>query len=128
MRDRRLPIGSRQAGAMIPYRRSMTNATLDQPHRGAIRIWLLAVAALILAMVVVGGATRLTQSGLSIVEWQPISGALPPLSAADWQGAFEKYQAIPQYRALNSGMTLDQFKVIYWWEWTHRQLGRLIGD
>jgi cytochrome c oxidase assembly protein subunit 15 len=90
-------------------------------------MWLLAVAALIFAMVVVGGATRLTESGLSIVEWQPFTGALPPLSAVDWQDAFEKYKAIPQYLALNPGMTLDQFKVIYWWEWTHRLLGRLIG-
>jgi cytochrome c oxidase assembly protein subunit 15 len=112
---------------MIPYRRSMTNATSHAPHHRAVRIWLLAVAALIFAMVAVGGATRLTESGLSIVEWQPVTGALPPLSASEWQGEFEKYQAIPQYRALNSGMTLDQFKTIYWWEWTHRLLGRLIG-
>src|SRR5579862_3826820 len=106
----------------------MINATAaSTPHDRAVRIWLLAVATLIFAMVVVGGATRLTESGLSIVEWQPVTGALPPLSTADWQDAFEKYQAIPQYRALNSGMTLDQFKMIYWWEWTHRQLGRVIG-
>jgi len=112
---------------MIPYRRSMTNATSHAPHHRAVRIWLLAVAALIFAMVAVGGATRLTESGLSIVEWQPVTGALPPLSADEWQGEFEKYKAIPQYRALNPGMTLDQFKTIYWWEWTHRLLGRLIG-
>jgi cytochrome c oxidase assembly protein subunit 15 len=88
---------------------------------------LYAVAALVLAMVLVGGATRLTESGLSITEWQPVMGALPPLSARDWQGAFEKYQAIPQYRAFNAGMSLDEFKTIYWWEWTHRLLGRVIG-
>jgi len=105
----------------------MTNATSHEPHRRTVRIWLLTVAALIFAMVAVGGATRLTESGLSIVEWQPVTGALPPLSAAEWQGEFEKYQAIPQYRALNTGMTLDQFKAIYWWEWTHRLLGRVIG-
>lgn len=96
-------------------------------NRCAIRVWLLAVAALVLAMVVVGGATRLTESGLSITEWQPVSGALPPLSETEWQAQFEKYKAIPQYQALNSGMSLDAFKTIFWWEWTHRLLGRVIG-
>jgi len=100
---------------------------LADAHGRAIRLWLYAVAALVLAMVLVGGATRLTESGLSITEWQPVMGTLPPLSARDWQDAFEKYQAIPQYRALNAGMSLDAFKTIYWWEWTHRLLGRLIG-
>jgi cytochrome c oxidase assembly protein subunit 15 len=99
----------------------------DPSHLRAVRAWLYAVAALIFAMVLVGGATRLTESGLSITEWKPVMGALPPLSATDWHAAFEKYQAIPQYRALNLGMSLDQFKTIYWWEWTHRLLGRLIG-
>jgi heme a synthase len=93
----------------------------------AIRFWLYAVAALVLAMVLVGGATRLTESGLSITEWQPVMGAIPPLNAAQWQAEFDKYRAIPQYRALNQGMSLDAFKTIYWWEWTHRLLGRLIG-
>jgi heme a synthase len=101
-------------------------AELECRH-GAVRLWLLAVAALIVAMVVVGGATRLTQSGLSIVEWQPVTGTLPPLSDAAWQVQFEKYQAIPQFRELNRGMTLDAFKVIYWWEWSHRLLGRVVG-
>jgi len=78
-------------------------------------------------MVLVGGATRLTESGLSITEWRPVMGALPPLGASQWQAEFEKYQAIPQYRQLNFGMSLSQFKTIYWWEWTHRLLGRLIG-
>ncbi len=96
-------------------------------HARAIRLWLYAVAALVLAMVLVGGATRLTESGLSITEWKPVMGTLPPLSARDWHDAFEKYQAIPQYRALKAGMSLDAFKTIYWWEWTHRLLGRLIG-
>ncbi len=100
---------------------------LADAHARAIRLWLYAVAALVLAMVLVGGATRLTESGLSITEWKPVMGTLPPLSAGDWQDAFEKYQAIPQYRALNAGMSLDAFKTIYWWEWTHRLLGRLIG-
>jgi len=99
----------------------------DHSHLWVVRAWLYAVAALIFAMVLVGGATRLTESGLSITEWKPVMGALPPLSATDLQAAFEKYQAIPQYRALNLGMSLDQFKTIYWWEWTHRLLGRLIG-
>jgi cytochrome c oxidase assembly protein subunit 15 len=85
------------------------------------------VAALVFAMVLVGGATRLTESGLSIVEWQPVTGTLPPMSEIAWQAEFEKYRAIPQYRELNRGMSLDEFKVIYWWEWTHRLLGRVIG-
>jgi len=89
--------------------------------------WLWCVAALVFAMVLVGGATRLTQSGLSIVEWQPVTGVVPPLDAADWQAAFEKYQAIPQYQRVNRGMSLGEFKTIYWWEWGHRLLGRLIG-
>jgi heme a synthase len=96
-------------------------------HLRIVRIWLLAIAGLIFVMVVVGGATRVTESGLSIVEWQPVSGTLPPLSQSDWQREFEKYQAIPQYRLLNRGMSLAEFKTIYWWEWTHRLLGRLIG-
>jgi cytochrome c oxidase assembly protein subunit 15 len=98
----------------------------DTQHR-AIRLWLIAVAALVFVMVLVGGATRLTESGLSIVEWRPVAGVMPPLSAGEWQSEYEKYQRIPQYRALNAGMTLAQFKTIYWWEWTHRLLGRLIG-
>jgi cytochrome c oxidase assembly protein subunit 15 len=96
-------------------------------HNRAIRLWLYAVAALVFAMVLVGGATRLTESGLSITEWQPVMGALPPLGEAQWQAEFEKYQAIPQYRALNAGISLSAFKTIYWWEWTHRFLGRTIG-
>ncbi len=96
-------------------------------HTRAIRLWLCAVAALVLAMVLVGGATRLTESGLSITEWKPVLGTLPPLGESGWQAEFEKYQAIPQYRALNAGMSLEQFKTIYWWEWAHRLLGRLIG-
>jgi heme a synthase len=82
---------------------------------------------MVLAMVLVGGATRLTESGLSITEWQPVMGALPPMSEAQWLSEFHKYQAIPQYRELNQGMSLDAFKTIFWWEWTHRLIGRLIG-
>jgi heme a synthase len=100
---------------------------LAETQTRAIRLWLYAVAALVLAMVLVGGATRLTESGLSITEWRPVMGTLPPLGDLQWQSEFEKYQAIPQYRALNAGMSLDAFKTIYWWEWTHRLMGRTIG-
>ncbi len=93
----------------------------------AVAIWLFACAALVFVMVVVGGITRLTGSGLSITEWKPIMGALPPMNAADWSEAFEKYRAIPQYREVNAGMSLAEFEGIFWWEWAHRLLGRLIG-
>jgi heme a synthase len=96
-------------------------------HGRAIRLWLYAVAALVFVMVVVGGATRLTESGLSITEWQPLTGVLPPLDAAQWQSEFQKYQTIPQYRQMNAGMSLDDFKTIFWWEWAHRFIGRAIG-
>jgi heme a synthase len=99
----------------------------EAPPNRAVRWWLLAVAALIAIMVLVGGATRLTESGLSIVEWKPVTGALPPLSEAQWTQAFEGYKAIPQYRELNAGMSLSEFKTIFWWEWSHRLLGRVIG-
>ncbi len=93
----------------------------------AVRLWLAVVAGLVLAMIVVGGATRLTDSGLSITEWQPLLGAIPPLTDADWQDAFAKYKTIPQYQSVNKGMSLDAFKEIFWWEWAHRFLGRFIG-
>ena len=93
----------------------------------ALRLWLLAVAAMIFLTLVVGGATRLTVSGLSIVEWKPVTGVLPPMTDSAWQAEFEKYQEIPQYRELNRGMRVDQFKVIYYWEWTHRLLARATG-
>ena len=89
--------------------------------------WLYVVAILVFIMVIVGGATRLTDSGLSITEWQPIVGAIPPLGQADWLEAFEKYKQIPEYQSVNRGMSLDEFKFIFWWEWGHRFLGRLIG-
>lgn len=92
-----------------------------------LRAWLVIVAAMIVAMVLVGGATRLTESGLSIVEWKPVTGTLPPLTQAHWEEAFEAYKAIPQYRELNNGMSLAEFKNIFWWEWSHRLLGRAIG-
>jgi len=93
----------------------------------AIANWLLAVAILVFAMVVVGGITRLTESGLSITEWKPVLGAIPPLSESAWMEAFAKYRQIPEYQLVNKGMTLAQFKFIYFWEFIHRQLGRLIG-
>ena len=92
-----------------------------------VRAWLWIVALMILAMIVVGGATRLTDSGLSITEWNVLMGVIPPLTEADWLAAFEKYKQIPEYVFVNQGMTLAGFKFIYWWEWTHRLLGRLIG-
>lgn len=95
--------------------------------RRAIRLWLYAVCVLIFAMVIVGGATRLTESGLSITEWEPIHGVIPPLSVAEWEEELEKYRQIPEYQLINKGMSLEEFKVIYWWEWGHRLLGRVIG-
>jgi cytochrome c oxidase assembly protein subunit 15 len=98
-----------------------------QTRRRIVGAWLLLVAALVFAVAFVGGATRLTGSGLSIVEWRPVTGTVPPLSEQAWQAEFEKYKTIPQYKELNRGMSLAEFKVIYWWEWGHRLLGRLIG-
>ena len=97
------------------------------PEKRAVRWWLFSVALLIAIMVLVGGATRLTESGLSIVEWKPVTGTLPPLTEAQWTQAFDAYKTIPQYHALNAGMTLAAFKTIFWWEWSHRLLGRAIG-
>src|SRR5258707_1284157 len=97
-----------------------------ETRRRTIRLWLLAVAALIFVTVFVGGATRLTESGLSIVEWKPVTGVIPPFDVPAWQAEFEKYKTIPQYRERHPGMSLDEFKTIYWWEWTHRLLARLV--
>lgn len=108
-------------------RLAVASTPLSARRARMVGVWLWCVAGLVFAMVLVGGATRLTQSGLSIVEWQPVTGVVPPLDAADWQAAFEKYQEIPQYQRVNRGMSLDEFKTIYWWEWSHRLLGRLIG-
>jgi cytochrome c oxidase assembly protein subunit 15 len=99
--------------------------TLQERRRVA--AWLLICAALVFAIVVVGGITRLTHSGLSMVEWQPLVGALPPLSQADWQALFEKYQQTPEFRLVNHAMDLEGFKSIFWWEYFHRLLGRTIG-
>jgi cytochrome c oxidase assembly protein subunit 15 len=100
---------------------------MTEKDRRHVACWLLACAALVFAIVVVGGATRLTRSGLSIVEWQPLVGALPPLSQADWQELFAKYRETPEFRQVNFDMTLEGFKRIFWWEYVHRLLGRLVG-
>ena len=95
--------------------------------RGAIRVWLMVLFSLVVLMIAVGGLTRLTDSGLSITEWRPVTGALPPMSEAAWEVELEKYRQIPEYQLQNKGMSISEFKVIYWWEWGHRQLGRVIG-
>lgn len=118
-------VGAEQKGAATP-----AGGGIDARPKGArrgIRLWLLALFLLVATMIAVGGLTRLTDSGLSITEWQPVTGALPPLSAEQWQSEFDKYREIPEYQLQNKGMSLEEFKVIYWWEWGHRQLGRLIG-
>ena len=107
-----------------PTRRSVSVAVAS---RRAVAVWLGAVAAMVALTAVIGAATRLTGSGLSITEWQPIMGVIPPLSEADWQLAFAKYKQIPQYTELNRGMSLAAFKAIYWWEWGHRLVARSIG-
>jgi heme a synthase len=106
---------------------NLTRADAARDPLALIRQWLWVVAALVLVMVTVGGATRLTGSGLSITEWRPVTGAIPPLNAAAWALEFEKYRQIPQYQLINKGMSLADFQFIYWWEWGHRQLGRFIG-
>lgn len=106
--------------------RIMDDVARQEPNR-AIRVWLSVVALFIMLVVVVGGATRLTDSGLSITEWRPIMGMIPPLSEADWAAAFGKYQLIPEYELQNKGMSLADFKVIFWWEWAHRFLARTVG-
>ncbi|WP_244540494.1 COX15/CtaA family protein [Hyphomicrobium sp. CS1BSMeth3] len=100
--------------------------TLADPMQG-VRWWLYGVAALVFALIVVGGATRLTDSGLSITEWRPIMGILPPLNEAEWQEALAKYRLIPEYKLVNKGMSLEAFKFIFWWEWGHRFLARMVG-
>jgi len=106
-----------------------TTAIINREIRNRlfIRSWLYVICLLVLAMVIVGGATRLTDSGLSITEWKPVLGIIPPLSSADWLDEFSKYQLIPQYTQINQAMTLGEFKFIYWWEWAHRFLGRIVG-
>ena len=98
-----------------------------QGARGPIQVWLIVIFVLVTAMILVGGLTRLTDSGLSITEWRPVTGALPPLNAGDWDTEFAKYQQSPEYQLQNHQMDMAAFKSIFWWEWGHRQLGRLIG-
>ncbi|MGH6867197.1 MAG: COX15/CtaA family protein [Methyloceanibacter sp.] len=100
---------------------------LSARHAKALRVWLSSIALLVVAMILVGGTTRLTDSGLSITEWQPIQGTIPPLSEADWHQAFKAYRKTPEYTEIKRGMSLEEFKTIYWWEWAHRFLGRLTG-
>jgi cytochrome c oxidase assembly protein subunit 15 len=118
-------VGTAPAVAAAP-----TGGGIDARPKGArrgIRLWLVALFLLVACMIAVGGLTRLTDSGLSITEWRPLSGALPPMTAEDWQAEFDRYREIPEYQLQNKGMSLEEFKVIYWWEWGHRQLGRVIG-
>ncbi|MGH6924209.1 MAG: COX15/CtaA family protein [Propylenella sp.] len=104
-----------------------SRAAPDADPRRSVRLWLLALIFLTFAMVLVGGVTRLTESGLSITEWNLVTGTLPPLTEDAWQAEFERYRATPQYDLLNRGMSLGDFRTIYWWEWAHRELGRFIG-
>jgi cytochrome c oxidase assembly protein subunit 15 len=121
-------------GKASPYSRPQTaifaavmTSFLRSDRSRPVAIWLFVVAVLVFAMVVVGGATRLTDSGLSITQWKPIMGAMPPMSEQAWQANFALYKQIPQYRLVNAGMTLEAYKGIFWWEWAHRLLGRLVG-
>lgn len=120
-----------QEVSQIPAARPVARTgMIDAAPRGArraIRVWIAILFVMLVAMIALGGATRLTGSGLSITEWAPVTGSLPPMSQGDWKTEFEAYQQIPQYAGLNSGMTLAGFKQIYWWEWSHRLLGRMIG-
>src|ERR1700730_15846935 len=113
-------VGGRGGAARLCLNASRT-------HRRAIRVWLYAIAALLVLMVMVGGTTRLTDSGLSIVEWRPVTGIGPPISQSRWAAEVTKYKTLPEYELVNKGMSLDEFKRIYLWEWVHRLLGRLIG-
>ena len=105
----------------------LADSAAERDRLRPVRIWLYCIALLVLCMVAVGGITRLTGSGLSIVEWKPIAGTLPPLSEAEWMADFEAYKQIPQYEFVNKGMSLEEFKFIFFWEWFHRFLGRFIG-
>ncbi|MCK0166390.1 COX15/CtaA family protein [Jannaschia sp. S6380] len=121
------PIFQDMATAERPAARAGTIDAVRRGSRPLVRIWLGILFALMIVMIAVGGLTRLTDSGLAITEWRPVTGALPPLSAADWQAEFDLYRAIPEYQLQNRGMSLSEFQAIYWWEWGHRQLGRVIG-
>lgn len=111
-------------------KQTVQTGVIDQGRggaRGAIRVWLMILFALVVVMIAVGGLTRLTDSGLSITEWRPFTGAMPPMTTGDWEAEFAKYQAIDEFQLQNQWMQLSDFKIIYWWEWGHRQFGRVIG-
>ncbi|CAN7156627.1 COX15/CtaA family protein [Pararhizobium sp. LjRoot255] len=112
---------------LATQQRLLSEIGTDSRNRAQIRIWLGVVVLALFALVLVGGATRLTESGLSITQWKPIHGVIPPLSDAEWQEEFTRYKEIPQYAQLNSDMTVEGFKTIFWWEWAHRLLARSIG-
>ncbi|OSP56362.1 heme A synthase [Pseudoruegeria sp. SK021] len=120
-----------EVGSDAPNPSPSGAGVIERQHRSgarlAVRAWLVVLFALVVVMIVVGGLTRLTDSGLSITEWRPVTGAMPPMDTAGWTSEFEKYQQSPQFEIMNSEMTLAEFKSIYWWEWGHRQLGRVIG-
>jgi cytochrome c oxidase assembly protein subunit 15 len=113
--------------ALAGYEPPFAARDREARNRALVRGWLYIVLAVMFALFLVGGATRLTDSGLSITEWQPIHGAIPPLSEAEWQEEFAKYQLIPEYKEINEGMSIVEFKSIFWWEWTHRILARGVG-
>ena len=119
-----------EVGANANQTPGAATGMIDGHGKGArkgIRAWLVVLFAMVMVMIAVGGLTRLTDSGLSITEWKPVSGALPPMSEEVWLDEFKKYKQIPEYQLQNKGMSLGEFKTIYWWEWGHRQLGRTIG-
>ncbi|WP_424970139.1 heme A synthase [Dinoroseobacter sp. S76] len=120
-------VGTDAQAAPAPVSPGVIDRAARTGARGAVRVWLMLLFALVVIMIAVGGLTRLTDSGLSITEWAPLSGAIPPLNAEDWAREFERYRAIPEYQLQNKGMSLTEFQFIYWWEWGHRQLGRVIG-
>lgn len=118
---------TRRSGSQANGQPDAPSTDMSARSRQLVRLWLHVLAALVFAMVMVGGATRMTGSGLSITEWRPFLGAFPPLNEQDWWKEFIKYQAIPQYQILNYDISLEEFKTLYWWEWGHRQLGRFVG-
>lgn len=118
---------SMQVDVVAPRPRNDLDVQKLESNRRMLRVWLRVVLFTLFCIVIVGGATRLTESGLSITEWKPIHGAIPPLSVEEWQEEFDLYKRIPQYQEINKGMSLEEFKVIFWWEWAHRQLARAIG-
>lgn len=118
---------SMQVDVAAPKPRNDLDIQKIESNRRMLRIWLRVVLFTLFCIVIVGGATRLTESGLSITQWKPIHGVVPPLSVEEWQEEFELYKRIPQYQEVNRGMSLDEFKVIFWWEWAHRLFARAIG-